>query len=220
MLKYGQVLNDAFTNDQGVELIFNTRKIEAIATSFGFSAAYGNSKSRGSSTTIEVPSDIDNLIIKGEKALYGIHQPGKRRTQNITTTLQVNTHISKLGLVVSLINQFYLMNKSSYYGYEGYPIAYYDKDLNRFELTPEQSQSAEFAHLKLPMEDYTSSNDLPMIYSNYNLRVTKEIKKRLRISFNAYNVFNYRPEYYNEKTQKTTVYNSPPVFGAELSIKL
>ena len=52
------------------------------------------------------------------------------------------------------------------------------------------------------------------------MRLSKEIGK-LRLSFNAYNIFNIRPEYIDNTNpaKPIVVLNQEPSYGAELVIK-
>ncbi len=210
------VTNNVTSKTDGIEWFFSTKKIKAIQTSFSFNSNYTYSDFFNSGTTIVGANDAD--ILAGKKAWYGVYTPRENRNNGITSKLNSDTHISKLGLVISLYYDFVWSKNVKVLGDGLYPIAYLDKDGNYFPITNFDPSNVDYGHLARAT-DVETQKELPFKYGNLSFRLSKELKKKIRFSINAYNVLNLRIKYYDNITQKTYNYVEPLSIGGELSIK-
>lgn len=218
-IRYSEVINGISSQNNGLELTLSTKKIKSIATSFSLSTAYTRSTYYSDFDAVFIPS-VD-LIPWDKEAVLGIYDNGESVGTNIKSTFTTNTHIPKLALIIGLIGEVYWMDKTEFRGASKYPTAYLDKNFNEFPISTSEVNDSKYSHLIASVMDReaTSSNGVPFIYPNFHLRITKEIKNKIRFSFNAYNVFNYRPSYLNATETALIVLNQEPNFGAEISIK-
>lgn len=218
-IMYSEVVNNLSTDNNGVELTLSTKKIKGIATSFSLAMAYTRSTFYAASSELYIPA-ID-LIQWNKEAVFGFYDNGISVGTNLKSTFTTNTHIPKLALIIGLIGEVYWMDNTEFKGASKYPTAYLDRNLQKSVIPVSEVNDSRFSHLVVSILDReaTSSTQVPFIYPNFHLRITKEIKNKIRFSFNAYNVFNYRPSYLNITGTSLIVLNQDPTFGAEISIK-
>ncbi len=215
VLEHHILANDAVNNSKGFELFLSTRKIRAIQTSFDFSTSYVRSHSYNAGTSSYGPDNIDNTHI----AVAGRYNTGWSDVQEMISTLSTTHHFSPLGLLLNLRIQAFWLNVSESGRNSGLPIGYYDQQLNYHEIPEKDRQNPEFAHLnRTPTGG--SKTKVPIVYTNYHMRLAKEIKKKYRFSFYANNFLNHRPSY-RSKNDPTIIIemNQSPVFGGEIMLK-
>jgi hypothetical protein len=68
-------------------------------------------------------------------------------------------------------------------------------------------------------DDYFTNETLPFLWQ-INLKLTKELGDKAKLSFFANNVFNYRPLYKYERSDSYSRRNQSAYFGAELKFTL
>jgi len=212
-----QVNNNARSDNYGIEWLINTRKIEQLQTSFNFSTSVSYSKSSNIGNTIRAAGD--GYIQGGATAWYGIYPAQNSKNLNILSKLSTDTHIPKLGFVVSVSLDVYWKNTTELLGQSNYPTAYLDKDLNYFPITNFDPNNKDNGFLLLAPDKANKVGDPPFVYTSLSLRVAKEIKKKVRISLYAYNFLDTHIEYFNPISNLPTTYSTPVNVGAELSIK-
>jgi ferric enterobactin receptor len=216
-LEYNKVDNNARSDNYGVEWFVSTKKIERLQTSFNFNTSVAYTKSSNLGNTLRAVGD--GYIQNGSKAWYGIYPAQNSKNLDIMSKLSSDTHIPKLGFVVSLSLDVFWRNTTESIGQSTYPIGYLDKDVNYFPISNFNPNDPELGFLLLSPEATRKLTDPPFVYTNLSLRVAKEIRKKYRISVFAYNFLNTEIDYYNVVNNSYKKYNSPVNVGAELSIK-
>jgi len=210
------VTNNVSSKNTGVEWFISTRKIKSIQTSFSFnsSLSFSDFYNAGNFVTIAREDDIN----AGKMAWYGVYSARQYKNTNLTSKINSDTHIPSLGLVVSLYYDFVWRKDVNVLGNNQYPIAYIDKDANYYPIENFDVNNPDYGHL-LRSNDVSSLRKLPFMYGNFSMRLSKEIKNKIRFSVNAYNVFNLKSDYYDDIAKKVYNYILPINIGAELSIK-
>jgi ferric enterobactin receptor len=215
-LTYNKIVNANYNRTNGVELMIATSKIKAIQTSFSASTAYYNSYTvNAAEEPYYATDDAGNPIIDSVHiAAIGIYDHQASRSTNIKSTIVSTTHIPALRMAITFSGEIFWVNKTESLFKDIYPSGYLDLQGNYFPLTKEEAQSPDYAHLlKKPVFEAITTAPA-FVYTNVSMRVSKEIGDALRFSFNAYNVFNIRPQ---ETTRSgISYYNGQPAFGAEL----
>jgi len=213
---YSLPVNGLSSNTKGVEVVINTRKIKAIQTSFFFTTAWYKGKYHDASPDVNMPSS-SNI---NKEALYGVYTKPDATTSNVKSTLVTTHHFPKLGFIVNFTGEFFWRNTSSIdQSSVTYPVGYYDKNLNYFPIDPKTVTDPKYAHL-VQLTSESPVKTMPIVYTNFHMRLSKEIGN-LRISFNAYNFFNIRPEYIDNSNpaKPVIILNQEPSYGAELVLK-
>jgi hypothetical protein len=210
------ITNDVNSKTSGLELFISTKKINAIQTSFSFNSSYTYSEYFNEGSTIVMANDAD--IIAGKKAWYGIYSAREYRNNSITSKLNSDTHIPKLGLVVSLYFDFVWSKNAKVLRDGQYPVAYLDQNGSYYPIPSFDPTNVDYGHL-VHATDLSTRAKLPFSFGNLSLRLAKELKKKIRFSINAYNVFNLRARYFDPIRELTDNYINPLSIGGELSIK-
>ena len=215
-LSISEANNGVSSKTEGIELFISTKKIKAIQTSFSFNSSFTASNFNNSSQQISIARDED--ILANKKAWYGIYSALGNKNTSLISKINSDTHIPKLGLVVSLYYDFVWLKNVSVIGNDRFPIAYLDKFGTYYPITSFDPNNTDYGHLS-KLIDRSSQTKLPYVYGNLSLRISKELKKKIRFSVNAYNILNLKANYYDENTQQLYNYLEPINIGAELSIK-
>lgn len=216
---YSQIINSLESTNYGIELMASTPKISWLATSFNISSGYTNSYYYDTSPYLNYVS-LDGIDYSQE-AIFGVFAPENNRNQQIRATLSSQTHIPSLALMINLVTDFPLMTHNKRYGKSGEPIGYYDSKFNFHPIENYDADNPVYGHLAVLGETNTKNSERHAIkYGNIHLRVSKDINKKLRFSFNVYNMLNWRPSYIVPGTENRVVLNAPPSFGGEISLKL
>lgn len=216
-LKDNQINNSAQSDNYGLEWFVSTRKIQQLQTSFNFNTSVSYTQSSNLGYTIRAAGD--GYIQGGSKAWYGIYPATNNKNLSVMSKLNSDTHIPKLGFVLSLILDVYWKNTTEYLGQSTYPTAYLDKDLNYFPITNFDPNNKDYGYLLLVPDKASKLTDPPFVYTSLSLRIAKEIKKKVRVSLYAYNFLDTNIKYYNPVLTSLTTYSNPISVGAELSIK-
>jgi outer membrane receptor protein involved in Fe transport len=206
--------NSLSSKNYGAEWFISTKKIRTIQTSFDLNTSFTYSDFINNAPAI-IPAGESYIALK-KKAWYGIYPP--LRNKNLAAMSKINsvTHISKLGFVVNLSADIFWLQRLIAVGRYQYPYAYLDQNLTYYAIKNFDPANTDYGHLVLSTEKDSEAN-IPFVYANLSIRVSKEIKKSIRFSVNAYNVLNIQPKYSNATS--TVTYNNPLSVGAEFSIK-
>ncbi|RXK85654.1 TonB-dependent receptor [Filimonas effusa] len=213
-----RIENVLTSQNYGADWTVSIRKIRAIQTSFDINTSC--SYSRSFTDAPQIRSASDNDIALGKKAWYALYHPQKRENLSVMSKLNSITHIPKLGFVVNISADFFWAKRNFSDGIIQYPYAYLDQDLAYHEIKTFEPSNPDYGHLAT-LDLNASDASQPFIYGNLSLRISKEIKKNMRFSVNAYNVFNLRPKYegFINGSYTSVIYNAPVSLGAEFSIK-
>ncbi|WP_442590752.1 TonB-dependent receptor [Pedobacter sp. AW31-3R] len=211
------ITNSSQSDNYGIEWFVSTQKIPSLQTSLSMNTSY--SFSRYNNLGYRVVEVAESFRLAERTAWYGIYPATKLSQMAITTKITTDTHIPRLGFIVSLSADIYWKNKSSVLGKSNEPIGYLDKYQNYFPISNFDPSNQDYGYLALTADKATTNESPPFAYGNMSLRIAKEMRKKLRVSVFAYNFLNIIPRHYNEITQTYSTYNSPVNVGAEISIK-
>ncbi|TCD26653.1 hypothetical protein EZ456_11875 [Pedobacter psychrodurus] len=217
LINHNEFNNDLKTDNQGFDLILSTPKYEAISTSFNISG--GIYRSNYQETSDRFGSTISDNNTIPDYPVTGVYAPRKQTTYFSSGRVTSSTHIPAISLIVQLTAEFSFLNKTLVNANDGVPKGYFTRDVRYIEITNPDPSSTVYGHLFIPENELVSDNQY-RIYSNYHLSLAKEIKKRFRFAFNAYNFLNYQPRYQKPGSNTVTSPNGAPTFGIELSLKL
>jgi ferric enterobactin receptor len=213
---YHKFENDLTSDNQGLEVILNTPQIKAISTSFNISGGIFRTNYQTNSPNLS--NSPDQTITRDDYAKIGLYEPTKRISYLSNGRISSATHIPKISLIVSFIADFSIAQKSIESPNAGIPFAYITNDGHYVTISNFDPTNPDYGQLFKPTSEINKDN-VPKIVPNFHLSLSKEIRKRLRFSFNVFNVFNYQP-YYVSSSGTYTYPNSAPSFGAEISLKL
>ncbi|MBD1425615.1 TonB-dependent receptor [Sphingobacterium arenae] len=203
------------TRNSGIELMASTPKWEAIQTSFnlrgGISQTVYNPSTNSQRNFTNPSTDVDY-------AVTGVYPGLKRKSVSSNAAITSSTHIPKANLVINFIAEVNLINRTDTDAAEGVPIAYYTADGRYITIENFDQNNLQYRHLLVPQQELNNQNQ-PAVYSNFHLNLSKEITKRLTLTFQVYNVFNYRPQYL--RSDNTLIIpNDKPTYGAQLRLKI
>lgn len=215
-LSYSTITNNVSSKNTGIEWFISTKKIQEIQSSFSFNTAFSYSSYFNSGYTIRKASDDD--ILAGKKAWFGIYKAANNTNWNLTSRLNSDTHIPKLGFVVSMYVDMTWQRVFKDLNDSRFPYAYTDQNGTYIPISDFDPANPDYGHLK-KLEASDTQGKLPFPYANLSMRLSKEIRKRIRFSVNAYNVLNIQPNYYNSITKSRITYTDPISIGAEFTVK-
>ncbi|MBE9585040.1 TonB-dependent receptor [Mucilaginibacter sp. JRF] len=216
-LQDNSITNSVRSDNYGIEWFISTRKVRAIQTSFDLNTSYSYSRYNNLGTSIRIAGE--SYLNNNFKAWYGIYPATNTKNRTITSKLTTNTHIPKLGFVVSLMADVYWQNITETLGNSNLPVAYIDRDGNLVPIEVYDANNTDYNYLALTPTAANKLSQPPFVYTNMSLRVSKEIRKKICISVYAYNFLNIIVRDYNEILRNLTTYNNPVNVGAELSFK-
>lgn len=214
-----QAVNSVTSDTYGIDWMLGTKKIAVIQTNFTYSASFIYSRYfNNSMRTRAVASPIE---VDGETVWYGIYRPEEYNTTSLMTKLGSNTHIPKIGFIISLNADVFWLKNTKRPTDNSEPIAYVN---SRMEYVPIESFSTSnplYGNLSLLTSSETNQRQ-PIIYGIVNMSVAKEIRRNIRFSVTAYNVLNLHPEHYRireDGTEEHFEYNSNVSLTGSISIK-
>ncbi|MGV3539878.1 MAG: TonB-dependent receptor [Rufibacter sp.] len=214
-LYYSKFSNALTTKDYGIEVLLSTTKIRALQTSFNLSTSLYYSEDTNPSLEVEEPSQYHY----DRSALIGVYANPYSSGLEAISTLSSSHHLSKLGLLVNLRAQFFWDQWTENATGFNYPLAYYDINGQYHEIPVAERTNPEYAHLVKEPSEHGEQHQ-GRIYSNYHLKVSKEVRNVFRLSFYANNFLNYRPEYYDAAAEDLKILNQAPAFGMEVRLNL
>lgn len=214
--QYYAFTNDLTSDNQGFEMILNTPKIKAIATTFNISG--GLFRTNYETRSMHLENFTDAGTTRPDYAVTGYYEPTKRISYLSNARVSSSTHIPKISLIISFIADFTLLQKTVQSATAGIPLGYLTRDGRFIPITNFDSTNVDYSHLYKPASELNDDN-VSKVIPNFHLSLAKDIKKRFRFAFNVYNVFNYQP-YYFTSTGTYKYPNAAPSFGAEISLKL
>lgn len=207
--------NNLSSTCQGFDLILTTPIVPQLSTSFNVSGGLFRSQSKAENLSYR---NFDATITNPNYAYTGVYPANNSVNYSSNGRISSSTHLPKISLMVQLIAEFSILQKSVFDESAGTPLAYYTQDGRYIDKIIYNPNDANTSHLFISKSEL-KIDDLPRVIPNFHLSIAKEIKKRFKFSFNVYNFLNYQPYYQNANL--TYIYpNEAPTFGAEISLKL
>lgn len=244
---YRSPVNNYNVNKKGIEYILDFGRIKSIRSSLLIDGAYYHISKIDN---VIPYSERKNIIYQGERYPYLPVYAGNDGSlkQRLNSNIRINTHIPKLRMVTSITGMLVILNKSletwrdengrdlayalganneKLYGdYSTDGLVYVDpigfRDMDGVYHPWQDNYSFESPYHFLVKQyrsyNYTTVND-PFTWQ-INLKLTKEIGDRAKLSFFANNIFNHRPLRMNSRSRYYERMNQSAYFGAELKFTL
>ncbi|TXH22338.1 MAG: hypothetical protein E6Q95_02345 [Chitinophagaceae bacterium] len=216
-LKRSRMSNGLQSKDYGLQFSFQTKMIQPIATILGMRAGYSISKYIGK---MEYSTELASMMAQQKGIVYVDYVNAQTHSKQAMISFNTNTHIPQIGFIVSLIADYEPLLKQKWEANNIYPIAYSTSLGERKELSVEESMSNDWAYLRK-----NATEEKLVIPStgfwNLNMRVAKEIKKKIRLSVSAFNVFNLKPKAFQTSEDKVSFYSYKPIsltIGASIQL--
>ena len=239
--------NNYSIDKKGVEYVVNFGRINPIKTDLMVDGAYYYIKR--SRHAVPVLEKITSSY-QGDYFPYLPVLPGNSGTisQRLNSNFRTITHIPEMKMIFSLNLQTIWMNKTESFweNKSGTPVAYtrgenneklygqfpageiiyvdpvgfYDMDMQYHKWQDNYSYEAPYSTMVEKRDDDFYDKESYPINWQLNLKLTKEFGKFAKLSFFAYNVFNHRPLYKNERSGSYTRLNQIAYFGADLTFSL
>lgn len=204
---------------KGVEYRIHIPTIRPIHSDFEINGAYYHTLYTDGVPVMFRPS----VMVGNEMYPYvGIYDGFDKRYSSVfNTNIWVNTHLPKWKLIFTNILQMVWVNKTRLgKDVDVYPAHYMDVNGETHELTPEKLASD--PNLQQLKREFNSAryneSKLPVSFI-WNIKMTKEFNKWLKLSFFADNIISVNPKYRDAymRTQRMWV---KPFFGAELTLNI
>jgi len=226
--------NGADIDRTGLELTVDFPKINVLMTSFRLDASYVHTETEDRSLSYYYNTGWSHTSLPNRSYQYvGIYANGGNssmlvagRTSNtLTANITSITHIPQARLIVtcrlemSLLNRF--RNIPAGDTDKILPVQYMDEYGQIHNFTKEMANDPEYSHLVLKAgNDYLFDQDGYGPYASANLSITKEIGKRVSLSFFANNFTNSRPTVYSMATGVGAVFTPSFYYGLSCRLKL
>jgi hypothetical protein len=215
---YQKPVNNQETQKKGVEFTFDLGKIQSLYTSFTIDGAWLQTKHVYST----IPMHFQPTGAAVTPILYyGVYPAGESKvSERLNTNLRMVTHVPKLRLILSSTLQTIWFDKYYFTEYEDVPMYLVFADGSKKAFTPDMRNNPEYARfVNVKSDSYYLQEVMPPLLQ-VNLRLSKEIRNNMKISFFVNNFINYRPEYELKRTGSFVRRNPTMYFGAELKVML
>ncbi len=217
-LSYSTTTNAAVVQKNGIEYQWTTRKIKAINTEIVVNGAWFQTTYDISADRYEYPTIITNGDYFKYMGIYKAGDNSKVREQ-LNTNLFFNTHFSKQRLMFSTSVQTVWLSSYQMMEYSGTPYAYVGLDGVQHPFTDTEKNDPAFKPLVETFSSAYFKPEVSPISVEVNLKVTKEIGSKLKLSFFVNRLIDYNPRAYSRfgvATQKWVT----PFMGAEIQVKI
>ncbi|QEH40853.1 TonB-dependent receptor domain-containing protein [Chitinophaga sp. XS-30] len=213
-MKYNKVTNGTSSNDIGVEWFISTKKIRSIQTSFSLVSSFSFSDFSNSNQRLKfAEADLQTLY----NVMFGVYPATSYKYWSLTSKLNTTTHIPKLGFIVNISADMFITRQRKSLGSSQMPLGYADLQSNYYVFGPHADTDPIYTALGL--YDAKDSEGSDPFYMNFHLQVAKEIRKKIRFSVRAYNVFNLRNRVLNRVTGDVRTLREPVSVSGEISFK-
>ncbi len=219
-----RMTNGSRTEKQGIEYQFSSKRISGINTRFTVNGAWFLTKHRNEMPVAEVMSA--NVITEDNKVrqYYALYANGNTggRYESFNTNLTADSFLPKLGLNLSLTLQSMWFDADKTLYRDNLPIGYYDIEGIYHVYTAADQQDPILRNFDRKIDPYIYNNFREPIDLRVNLKATKVIKERIRVSMFVNKLFVYAPNYYqygNLFLRENSAQHTP-YFGMEVNIKI
>lgn len=218
IVAYEKPLNKSESVKRGIEFSFNLGRIRRLATSFVLDGAWLQTERIISTEPIQFQPSSASVE---PYAYVGIYPAGQSKiSERFNTTLRMVTQIPKLRLILSSTLQVIWINKYAFPIYDEAPTSLLFADGKTMVFTRAMRTMPEYVRfVNEKTSKYYLTESMPPV-ALFNLRLSKEVKERLRFSFYVNNVINNRPSHQYIRTGGFVRSNPSIYFGAEMTIKL
>jgi hypothetical protein len=203
---------------RGIEYMFSTPVIKPLATSILINGAYYQTVYDES-----LPIMYRPLVFQSGKPYRyaGIYGWNRGKTQSrFNTNVWFNTHLKKYRFIFTTKLQALWFTHHTTLPFSGVPVAYVGVGME----DPKEFTEADINDptLRFLVQEFSNSffkTTKQPIQLGIDLKATKEITDRLRMSFYTNRLFFYSPTYYSHLNTPIKI-RSTPYFGIEVEIKI
>lgn len=209
--------NSVKTIKKGVEYVLRLPRLHWLQTNVTIQGAwyrttYGNS----------LPVAYRPQVVIGGKAFpYVGFYYGKedKNTERLHTLLRTDTHLTALKLIFSSNIQIIWHRWHQDIPYSGKPAYWVDERGQQHPGETMNLANKEMKQLILPTPEYLFDRWREPLSASLNMKMTKEIGRKLKVSFFVNNLISYDPIYESNLKTKHQAWKSA-FFGSEIRIKL
>lgn len=214
-----QETNGSAIRKKGIEFQFSSRRLKMLNTRFTFNGAWFHTEYNNS---LPFFKRISPTVINGEtQYIYGLYeQEEKYRKELFNTSLTTDTYLPKLGLTAAVTVDFEWYTLKQSMPQSGTPTYYVDNDgvLHPYGETEMSDPILQLLDLDYNPNKYTSQR-VPFS-GNVHIKISKDFKKRYRISMFVHQLINFYEKQYVNGTYIERRGSETPYFGMEMNIKL
>ncbi len=199
--------NGLNSTDWGFQFSFQSNEIKAIATSISLRGGLTKSTYRGTNSINTVAS---NLAQAQQGYMYIFYDTLPRVVGSAVYTISTNTHIPQIGFIVNLIADYEPVTQQHWDARNIYPRGYTRFDGTTVLLSDVEAKNEEYTILRKTQQDgksYSASKG----FWNLNIRVAKEIRKKIRLSLSAYNFLNFKTTMFRYENNVFSSYSYKPI---------
>jgi len=211
LITYSLPVNALQNIDKGLELLFTTKKIRTLNTSFSLDASY--TKTNTSSSLLYYR---ENETLPQHDVAYGVYEPLPRKYENIFIRCKATYHLPSFGLLISLTAEQFTYGKTYAVLRNRYPIAYINGLGEAVPIAKEERDDQKFKGLVYAPS--VEKDAIIKLYHNFHLDIEKEFINGLKLSLHFYNFLDYHPLIKSTATgrlRKNALIN----FGAQIQYK-
>lgn len=218
IISYSSPVNDRESQKSGIEFRLNFGKVKPLYTSFTLDGAYLKT------TRVESTIDYEFLPQSARDEQFeniGLYPAGESRvSERFNTNLRMVTQIPQLRMILSTTLQMIWFEKYYYPDYDEAPLYLFDKDGNITDYTDEMRSDPDYMkYFKDKDDPYWLKEILPPLFLA-NIRLSKEIEDKMKLSLFVNNFFNYRPMFQYIRSESYVRRNQSIYFGAEIKFSL
>ena len=214
-----RTINGLTSVDYGVEFSLRIPKIKGLNLNGNINGLFAKTENNNIS---DIYTDSS---VASENAAIGVFDESITTIQELFRIgSSINYHISKVGLLVNLRTEHFIINDTYVNDdYEIYPVGYYDQENAYFDI-PEVDRTNEelYGHLFRTINT-VNTNTSDKVFHNLHLRISKDFTNGFRIDFYANNFLNLQPTYIDINGDEILVRErdiTPLSFGMKLNYKL
>lgn len=202
---------------RGVEYLIRLPKIEPIKTNVTIQGAWYKTLYGNSLPVAYRPSEI----FDGRSFPYVGFYEGRNDTDTdrFHTLVRTDTHIPYLKMIFSCNFQAIWFTARQDLPYGGMPTYWVDEYGERHEGSTLDKEDRLQKRLFIPVPSYLFDRWSEPISASLNVKMTKEIGKRLKVSFYINNLITYDPIYESNLKTSHQAWRTP-FFGSEMRLRL
>ena len=221
--KFYTPTNNLVVKTKGIEYELDLGRIDAIRTQINVNGAWLKAQTYDKDYFY---FDDYNTTGGSGRTHVGLYEKGmsKYNTEQFVTTLRLTHNIPEIGFVITLTSQAIWKDANWYtMGNDSIPVKFISKnDGLVYDFDPAKKDEPEFTGIIRNVNDKVRIKEsLSSPVFCFNINLTKEIGKHLRLSFFANNLFSSYPKRESKRyPREYLTYNNPFFFGLELGLKL
>lgn len=219
ILGYLIPVNNRQTKKTGIEYNLNLGKLKFLYTSFNLDGAWLRTE------RVYSTEDYQHLPSSGTSEQFdyiGVYPAGESKiSERLNTNLRMVTHIPELRMILSTSMQMIWYDKYYYPKYDEQPVYLTDKEGNTVPFTDDlvEANPNYQKYITVKSDSYYKTETMSPLWVA-NIRLSKEITDKMKLSLYVNNFLNYRPMYKFERSESYIRRNQSIYFGAELKIKI